>query len=76
MGVYMKNFVLNCGRKLIDVSAWIIVIAIVCGGLCTGAYALIIIPVGILMFVIFYYLLYVLIDIRDNLKDIKNKIGN
>lgn len=70
----MKKFVVNCGKTIIDVSAWISVIIIVIAGLATGAMALLVIPIGILCFVIIYYLLYLAIDIRDNLQEINQSL--
>lgn len=74
-GLKMKKFVIDCGRGLIDVSAWIIVIAIIIAGFNAGVLGMLIVPLGILAFVIVYYFLYVLIDIRDNLQEINSKIN-
>lgn len=71
----MKNFVIDCGRGLIDVSAWVIIIAIIIGSCCCGALGILICPLGILTFVIIYYFLYLLIDIRDNLQEINSKLN-
>lgn len=70
----MKKFVVDCGKAIIDISAWIFVIMIIVVGLGTGAMALIIIPIGILCFVIVYYLLYLAIDIRENLQEINQSL--
>lgn len=73
----MKKFIVEFGRGLIDVSAWIVLIFIVLIGivsLFTNPLAGIgIIVIGLIMFVAFYYLLYLFIDIRDLLKAIVEK---
>lgn len=63
----IKNFVISTGRILVDLSALICMIAIICVGVANQEYSIIIIPVGLIVMVIVYYLLYLAIDVRDNL---------
>lgn len=63
----IKNFVISTGRSIIDISAVVCIILIILGGLASGEYAIIAIPVGLIIMVVVYYLLYLAIDVRDNL---------
>ena len=76
----IKKFVISCGRGLIDGSALLCVIAIVIAGIVTllenVAVGLAILVGGTMSFVVFYYMVYLLISINDNLTEINNKLGN
>jgi len=68
----MKNFIINSGRILIDISAWIVAAAIlICGiaGLLSDEpfVGLLILLFGTIAFVLTYYILYLFIDIKDKL---------
>ena len=77
----MKNFIVGCGRVLIDIGAWIILLAILIFGIVllfqqplAGLGVLII---GTIVFVSVFYLLYLFIDIKDKLDIIvENQIKN
>lgn len=70
----MKKFVVDFGRGLIDFSAWIVLIVIVLTGIFlfgtepVGGFLTIFL--GLILFVAFYYLIYLFVDIRDLLKEI------
>lgn len=63
----IKSFVINTGRSLIDISAVVCIIFIFLAGLASNEYAILVIPVGLIVMVVIYYLLYLAIDVRDNL---------
>lgn len=83
----MKKFIVDFGRGLIDFSAIILLVIIFLGtigamGLSLGTenwffsilYALLMGIVFFLIFVISYYLLYLFIDIRDNLEELNKNV--
>lgn len=69
----MKKFVVDFGRGLIDFSAWIVLIVIIISGIISFVTAPLvgfsIIFLGLVLFVAFYYLIYLFVDIRDLLKE-------
>lgn len=78
----MKKFVVDFGRGLIDFSAWIALIVIIISGIISFVTAPLvgfsIILLGLVLFVAFYYLVYLFVDIRDLLKELvkQNKDKN
>lgn len=75
----MKKFVVDSGASLIELSAWIVLFAVIIvsvvmmfGDFITG---LLILLVGIVLFILFYFSLFLLIDINDNLTEINSKLG-
>ncbi len=73
----MKKFIVDFGRGLIDFSAWIVLLLIVISGIVilfanplAGIGTLLL---GLIIFIAFYYLIYLLIDIRDLLKEVVEK---
>lgn len=72
----MKNFIVNCGNGLINFCAWLLLIIIVLLGIgymfTNAGVGLGILIGGFIVFVLSFYFLYMLMDIRDNLKEIKN----
>ncbi len=75
----MKKFVVDSGASLIELSAWIVLFALIIvsvvmmfGDFITG---LLILLVGIVLFILFYFSLFLLIDINDNLTEINSKLG-
>lgn len=73
----MKKFIVNFGRGLIDFSAWVVLLLIVISGIVilfanplAGIGTLLL---GLIIFIAFYYLIYLLIDIRDLLKEVVEK---
>lgn len=72
----IKGFVVNTGRMLIDFCAGLCVLLIIIIGICTGPFLLIVIPVGLLILTIFYYFLYLIIDIRDSLNELNQNVKN
>lgn len=73
----MKDFIVNFGRGLIDFSAWAIFLLIFIGGIfmlfLNPLIGIAILLIGTIIFVTFYYLLYLFIDIRDLLKETVEK---
>lgn len=73
----MKNFIVNFGRGLIDLNAWIILAIIVITAIVMlfsqPLLGIAVLLIGLMLFVSFYYLLYLFIDIRDLLKEIVDK---
>lgn len=77
----MKDFITEFGRSLIDLFAVIILIGIVV--LSIGALwnegltaSITILLGGLIVFILSFYLLYLLIDIKDNTRDINNILKN
>ena len=82
----MKNFILSLGRNILDISVWINVVIglVLCvlfiitgasepdleGMFWGGIIALILLPFIICLY---YYFIYLLVDIRDNLNIIANR---
>ena len=73
----MKNFILTNGRAIIDICAWLALIFIGFVGLTvmtkSFGYGLFILIGGLISFFIWFYLIYLFIDIRDTLKEIAEK---
>lgn len=73
----MKKFIVNSGRGLIELSAWVILIVILVLGfvslLSEPLTGICIILIGLVLFIAVFYLLYLFIDIRDLLKEIVDK---
>lgn len=67
----MKNFVIKYGDLIINFMCWVCILISIIGGLCTGFYAIIFIPVGMLLTISIFYLLYMLMDIKDALHKIE-----
>ena len=79
----MKKFIVDFGRGLIDFSAWIVLLLILISGIvmlfANPLAGIGTILIGLIIFVAIYYLIYLLIDIRDLLKEVaqkKAKINN
>ena len=77
----MKDFITEFGRGLIDLIAIIVLFGIIIFAMSTlinnGFWACItILLVGLIAFVLSFYLLYLLIDIKDNTRDISNLLKN
>ena len=84
-GSFIKNFVLNCGRKIVDFFAWLgLIIAIIVLGVSMNMFfenmsfelflIMIFAPILILLAtIISNYFIYLLIDIRDSLKELTKK---
>lgn len=73
----MKKFVTEFGRGLIDLFAVIVLIGIVVMSLdafhsSNPASGITILVVGMIVFILTFYLLYLLIDIKDNTSSINN----
>ena len=74
----MKKFVVSSGASLIELSAWIVMIALIitsivamCNDFFTG---ILILLIGLIVFVMFYFSIFLLIDINDNLTEINSKL--
>lgn len=76
----MKKFIINFGTGLIDLCAWLILLGI----LLSGAITMLTDPlcgigifiVGFVLFIAMFYLLYLLIDIKENLDKIVENTTN
>ena len=72
----MKDFIVNCGNGLINFCACLLLIIIVlCGIGCMFSNPIVGLGVligGFIVFVLSFYFLYMLMDIRDSLIEIKN----
>ena len=76
----IKEFVLTAGRGLIDFSAIILLIFLFLLGAVSfqSSYiwqGLLIVLIGLIIFVLSYFTIYLLISINDNLKEINEKIN-
>ena len=73
----MKKFIVDFGRGLIDFSAWIVLLLILISGIimlfANPLAGIGTILIGLIIFVAIYYLIYLLIDIRDLLKEVAQK---
>ena len=73
----MKKFIVTFGRGLIDFSAWIVLLLILISGIvmlfANPLAGIGTILIGLIIFVAIYYLIYLLIDIRDLLKEVAQK---
>ncbi len=73
----MKKFIVDFGRGLIDISAWVVLAGIIVSGiimLFANPFAgIITLLAGLIGFIAFYYLIYLFIDIRDLLQEIVQK---
>lgn len=76
----MKKFVVDFGRGLIDFSAWIVLTVIILVGLflftTEPLAAFFEILIGLILFVAFYYLIYLFVDIRDLLRELVEQNKN
>lgn len=74
----MKNFVVGLGRYLIDIGAFLYLIALVImtvNAMSLGfANGILILIGGLVFFVFIFYLLYLLMSINDNLQAIRQRV--
>lgn len=70
----MQKFIVDSGKVLIDVCAWIILVAIILAAaisMFTDPFCgICIFFIGLVLFISMFYLLYLLIDIKENLDKI------
>lgn len=74
----MKKFIIQTGKGLIEVSAWLFILIIIIAGFAallndflTGIATWLI---GFILFVFIYYSIFLIIDIDDNLTEINKKL--
>lgn len=76
----MKKFIIDFGTGLIDLCAWIILLGILLAGAITmltdPLCGICIFIVGFVLFIAMFYLLYLLIDIKENLDKIVENTTN
>ena len=76
----MKKFIIDLGTGLIDLCAWIILLGILLFGAITmltdPLYGIGIFIVGFVLFISMFYLLYLLIEIKENLDKIVENTTN
>lgn len=76
----MKQFIVDFGKGLIDFSAWLILFVIILGSIIIMTInfplGIVIMLVGLIAFVIVYFLLYLAININDNLTEINAKLNS
>lgn len=74
----MKNFVVGLGRYLIDISAWLYLLAVVIMTISAMSLSvlngLLTLVGGLIFFVLIFYLLYLLMSINDNIQAIREKL--
>ena len=74
----MKNFVVGLGRYLIDIGAFLYLIALVIAAIYAMAYGfangISVFVVGLIFFVFIFYVLYLLMSINDNLQAIRQRV--
>ena len=73
----MKDFIVNSGKVIIDVAAWVVLFALIIfdfGLLVVQPLAaLIIVPVEFIIFVSLFYVIYLFIDTNETLHKILDK---
>ena len=68
----IKNQIVSCGRKLIDILAWITLVAIIIGAIGASitneSMGLAFWIIGPIIYIFTFYWIYLFIDIRDKLE--------
>ncbi len=77
----MKQLIINTGRSLIDIFAFLFLLGIIIFGIVTMvnvgfAQGLSILGIGIILLVYIFYAIYLLVSIHDNLIEINEKLSN
>ena len=74
--VFMKKFIINFGNGLIDLAAWVTLVALVITSIAlmfseNFLYGIGVLLIGLVIFVATFYLIYLAISVNDNLEEIK-----